>query len=54
MDKNIFIICKTPMAKTITKRTLTGFSYQKINAHYFDDLINVMKNKPNQFISKSK
>lgn len=52
VDKNIFIICKTPMAKTITKRTLTGFSYQKINAHYFDDLINVMKNKPNQFISK--
>ena len=25
IDKNIFVICKTPMAKSITKRTLLGF-----------------------------
>ena len=49
---NIFIICKTRMAKTITKRTLTGYSDNKINAHYFDDLINIIKNKTNQFTTK--
>ena len=52
VEKNIFVICKTPMAKAITKRTLIGFMDAKINAHYFDNLINVMKNKPNQFIAK--
>ncbi|MDD6136813.1 MAG: DEAD/DEAH box helicase family protein, partial [Lachnospiraceae bacterium] len=31
---NVFVICKTPMAKSITKRTLVGFSEHKINAHY--------------------
>ena len=52
IKKNIFVICKTPMAKAITKRTLVGYNNYKINAHYFDDLINVMKNKPQHFINK--
>ncbi len=52
VNENIFVICKTPMAKAITKRSLTGFSSIKINAHYFDDLINVMQNKPTQFSGK--
>lgn len=52
VDRNIFVICKTPMAKAITKRTLIGYREGNINAHYFDDLINTMKNKPDQFISK--
>ena len=52
VQKNVFVICKTPMAKQITQRTLMGYSNFKINAHYFDDLINVMKNKPQQFIDK--
>lgn len=52
VEKNVFVICKTPMAKQITQRTLMGYSNFKINAHYFDDLINVMKNKPQQFIDK--
>lgn len=49
---NIYVVCKTPMAKTITKRTLVGYNSQKINAHYFDDLINTMANKPQLFIDK--
>ena len=49
---NIYVVCKTPMAKTITKRTLVGYSAHKINAHYFDDLINTMANKPQLFIDK--
>ena len=49
---NVFVICKTPMAKQITQRTLSGYSNIKINAHYFDDLINQLKNKPQQFIER--
>lgn len=49
---NIYVVCKTPMAKTITKRTLMGYSDHKINAHYFDDLINTMANKPQLFVDK--
>ena len=52
VEQNVFIICKTPMAKQITKRTLVGFDSIKINAHYFDDLVNQMKNKPQQFIDR--
>lgn len=52
IQKNVFVICKTPMAKQITQRTLAGYSNIKINAHYFDDLINQMKNKPQQFIDR--
>ena len=52
VKKNIFVICKTPMAKAITKRTLIGYCNSKINAHYFDDLNNIMKNKSQQFIDK--
>ena len=52
VHQNMFVICKTPMAKAITKRTLIGFKNTSINAHYFDDLINIMKNKPKQFLEK--
>ena len=46
---NVFVICKTPMAKSITRRTLCGYSDAIVNAHYFDDLVNMLKNKPEQF-----
>lgn len=52
--ENIFVICKTPMAKSITRRTLVGFRDKKINAHYFEDLVNQITNKPAQFIDKIK
>lgn len=52
IQNNVFVICKTPMAKHITQRTLAGYSKIKINAHYFDDLINYMENKPQQFIER--
>ncbi|MDY6396257.1 MAG: Eco57I restriction-modification methylase domain-containing protein [Treponema sp.] len=48
--ENIFVICKTPMAKTITQRTLCGFTNTKINAHAFDHLVNDLKNKSDSFI----
>lgn len=50
--KNIFVICKTPMAKSITRRTLIGFRQGRVNTRYFEDLINQIKNKPDNFIEK--
>lgn len=52
IEENVFVICKTPMAKSITKRTLLGYRKGKINAHAFDDLINQLKEKPQQFKEK--
>ena len=49
VSENVFVICKTPMAKSITRRTLLGYQNSAYNAHYFDDLINMLKNKPEQF-----
>jgi len=49
VHNNVFVICKTPMAKSITKRTLVGYREAAVKAHYFDDLINMLKNKPENF-----
>lgn len=49
IKNNVFVICKTPMAKSITRRTLCGYSTVPVNAHYFDNLVNMLKNKPEQF-----
>jgi len=52
--ENIFVICKTPMAKSITKRTLLGFREANINTHYFDDLVFQIIHKSDNFIKKVK
>lgn len=52
LAENLFIICKTPMARSITKRTLCGFRKGRVNAHYFEDLTNMLKNKQQQFIDR--
>ena len=52
LRNNIFVICKTEMAKSITKRTLRGFRQAKVNARYFEDLINKITNQPSLFTSK--
>ncbi|MBQ0118433.1 MAG: Eco57I restriction-modification methylase domain-containing protein, partial [Bacteroidales bacterium] len=50
---NLFVICKTPMAKSITYRTLAGFREGvKVNAHYLEDLINQISNKKDKFVKK--
>jgi hypothetical protein len=50
--KNVFVVCKTPMAKSITQRTLVGYRKVVVNTHYFDDLINMLRNKPENFTKK--
>ncbi|OIP83305.1 MAG: DEAD/DEAH box helicase [Porphyromonadaceae bacterium CG2_30_38_12] len=55
LSENIFVICKTKMAKYITRRTLVGFRNEaKVNTRYFEDLINQIINKPTNFIEKVK
>lgn len=39
LRNNIFVICKTPMALQITKRTLGGFGDFETNVIYIEDLI---------------
>ena len=49
---NVYVLCKTPMAKSITKRTLVGFRNTTVNTRYFDNLIHQIKDRPNKFIEK--
>lgn len=49
---SIFVICKTPMAKAITRRTLMGFRKGSVNMWAPEDLINKIKNQPELFIKK--
>lgn len=47
---NIFVVCKTPMAVSITKRTLTGFrNVKQVNARYYADLVETLKTNPESF-----
>ena len=48
--ENVFVICKTPMAKTITRRTLLGYRGGTVNAKFYNDLITELKNSPSRFI----
>ncbi len=50
--ENIFVVCKTPMAKSITKRTLIGFRKVRTNMYAPKDLFNKIKNQPELFIKK--
>lgn len=52
LQNHIFIICKTEMAKSITKRTLRGFRSAKVNARHFEDLVNKITNQPDLFLNK--
>ena len=52
VSNNLFVICKTKMAKSITQRTLLGYRAGKINHHTFDDILNQMQNKQDILIKK--
>lgn len=51
---NIFVICKTPMAKSITRRTLLGFREGEVNLRHFDDILHQISDRPQKFIAKIK
>lgn len=52
VEENVFVICKTPMAKSITRRTLMGFRPGKVNTRFFENLVNQITNKPKNFVEK--
>ena len=55
VSNNIYVICKTKMAKSITQRTLCGYRDVKVNAHSFENLITMLKDgKSSKFIEKAK
>ena len=51
LAENIFVICKTEMARSITQRTLAGFSDAKINTHVYDNLLEQITHNQKQFIN---
>lgn len=44
LANNVYAVAKTPMAKTITERTLTGYHDYKTNVKYIEDLTDILKN----------
>ena len=46
IEENILVVCKTPMARSITRRTLAGFRDVRVNAQYFKDLIQNITERP--------
>ena len=51
IEENILVVCKTPMAKSITKRTLAGFRNTRVNAQYYPNLIENISEKPTAVIN---
>ena len=49
--ENIFVICKTPMAASITRRTLMGFRKGTVNARSFENLETVIAKNPDDFVN---
>lgn len=48
LEDNIFVLCKSPMAKSITFRTLAGYKEKiKTNIIYIEDLIKKLQKKDN-------
>jgi len=43
LAKNIYVLCKSPMAATITRRTLGGYSGAKMNIVYIKDLVQKLR-----------
>lgn len=43
LDNNIFVLCKTKMARSITIRTLAGYTDMKVNAIYLTKLLDRMQ-----------
>ena len=51
IEENILVVCKTPMAKSITKRTLAGFRDTKVNAQYYPNLIENITERPEAVVN---
>lgn len=52
VEDSIFAVCKTPMAKAITRRTLLGYSSVRPNIHSFKNLVATLENRKSEFVKK--
>ena len=51
--RSLFVVCKTPMARAITRRTLVGYDDKvTVNAQYIKNLVELLKNEPKKFYNK--
>ncbi|MCR5834541.1 MAG: Eco57I restriction-modification methylase domain-containing protein [Selenomonadaceae bacterium] len=50
--ENIFVTCKSPIAASVTYRTLLGYRKKSANIKYFKDIINTLKDKSDSFIEE--
>ena len=51
IEENILVVCKTPMARSITKRTLAGFRNTRVNVQYYPDLIQNISERPEAVVN---
>ena len=54
LKDNIFVLCRTPMAKTITERTLRGYTSSEVNVIYNENLITEIETNLNNYSNKLK
>lgn len=52
LQKNIFVVAKTPMAKTITERTLAGYRDYKTNVAFVDGIVEAAKQSIDNGVKK--
>ena len=51
LEENILVVCKTPMARSITRRTLAGFRDTTVHAKYYPDLIENISKQPESVVN---
>lgn len=54
LQKNIFVVAKTPMAKTITERTLGGYHGYKTNVAFIDNIVETAKQSVDESVKNIK
>ena len=52
ISQNMFVVCRTPMAKSITQRTLRGFRTAKVNVCYMPNLLDEITNNQKHFLKQ--
>lgn len=52
LNKNVYVLCKTKMAKSITIRTLAGYTNDKVNAVYLTKLVSERMKDLNRLAKK--
>ena len=49
---HLFVVCKTPMAESITRRTLLGYDKGQMNTQYVKNLVETLQKNPKKVINK--